>query len=123
MSKDTLVTNRDALRAKIFSEKVKHTVVLLDDGQSVEVRQSTVGQLLESIEKEDLQQRLIQMLIEACYVPGTDERVFDDADFDSLLAMPSGGVYQKLMDAVNEQLLEGSLKDAEKKGRGKTSTH
>ena len=96
--------SRDQLRSKIFSEKPKVLLIDLDDGQQVEVRQPTVGALLDVVGIEDLKTRMARMLITSCYVPGTNERLFEDADQDSLMQLPQSGVYQKLVDAVQANM-------------------
>lgn len=95
---------RDKLRSKVFSEKPKATLIDLDDGQQIEVRQPTVGLLLDVIGIEDLKHRMAQMLIMSCYVPGTEDRVFEDADRDNLMLLPQGGAYQRLVDAIQENM-------------------
>lgn len=107
--------SRDQLRSKIFSEKVKIDLITLDDGQEIEVRQPSVGLLLDVVGIENLKDRMTRMLIESCFVPGTNEKVFEDADRDSLMSLPqgSGGAYQKLIDAIQENMnLPGKVERA-----------
>jgi hypothetical protein len=105
---------RNALRAKVLNNKPTHKIVELDDGTKIEVRQTTVGQMLDAVSEENTKKRMATVLIESCYVPGTDEKVFEDADFEVLMGMPSGGVYQKLMDAINARDLPESMEAAKK---------
>ncbi len=42
------------------------------------------------------------MLVRYCYVPGTDERVFDPADVDAILAFPFGPDFVKIQEAITE---------------------
>lgn len=105
---------RNKLRAKVLSERLKSFTVTLEDGVQVEVRQTTVGQMLNTIEEQDLKKRMVRILIESCYVPETGEKLFDMEDADVLTDMPAGGYYQKLMDAVNERALPKLHEEAKK---------
>ena len=105
---------RDVLRAKVLGDKPKSNVVTLDDGVQVEVRQTTVGSMLDAINIEDSKQRMAQMLVISCYVPGTEDQLFEAADIDTILAMPSGGYYQKLIDAMNSFNPEKASAEAKK---------
>lgn len=95
--------SRDSIRTAIFAEKVSRSVVTLDNGAEVEVRDGNVGDMLDAISVDDVKKRVARLLINSCYVPGTEEKVFEEADFDSLMELPANGVYKKLMDAVNER--------------------
>lgn len=95
--------SRDELRKAIFSEKVESEVVELPNGQQIEVRDSSAGDMIDAVEVKDLKARMVRMLIMCCYVPGTDEKVFEDADKDSLMSLPSGGTYRKLIEAISKR--------------------
>jgi hypothetical protein len=107
-------TVRDAVRAKILGEKPGHSAVELDDGSVIEVRQLTVGQMLDTVNETDIKKRMARYLIECCFVPDSEDRVFEEADFDVLMTLPSGGSYQKLMDAINKMLLPVQVGEAKK---------
>jgi hypothetical protein len=118
----TAMTARDVLRSKILGQKSLSDIVELDDGVQIEIRQASVGQILDAMKTEDNKGRLLGILIDCCYVPGTDERVFDEADVESLASMPSGGYWQKLMDAINKQALPAKIEEAEKNSQETGST-
>ena len=60
------------------------------------------------------------MLTDYAYVPGTNEKVFEVEDIDSLKNLPFGAEFTRLMDKVNALLgikaeeVEKTIKDAEK---------
>jgi hypothetical protein len=112
-------TVRDGLRKKILDEKIRKIIVDLDDGVQVEVRQMSIGQMLDTVNDPDNKKRMANYLISCCFVPGTDDPIFEDSDFDVLMGLPAGGYYQKLMDAINAQLLPMELKEA---GKGSSGT-
>lgn len=105
---------RDSLRSHILSQKVTSKIVTLEDGFEVEIRQSTVGQMLDNMNLPDVQQRVLSMLIRSCYVPGTEELLFEEADIESLRELPSGGYWQALIDAANSLMLPAQIETAEK---------
>lgn len=106
-------STRDQIRAKILAEQVKRVTVTLD-GMDIEVRQMTVGNMLDSVSVEDRRQQMANYLIECCFVPGTDEHIFEAADLDVLMSMPAGGYYSRLMDEINKQTLGKQIEVAEK---------
>jgi len=105
---------RNQIRTRVLSEKLESSVIELDDGTKIEVRQTSVGQMLDTVNEADLKKRMARLLIDTCYVPSTDEKVFEEADFDVLMTLPSGGTYQKLIDAINKKMLPASLEEAGK---------
>ena len=80
--------NRDELRTKIFSAKVLKTEKVNLFGAEVEIRQPTLGDIIKTQGMEDRAAGIVYLLISYCYVPGTDEKVFDPADEKTLLGMP-----------------------------------
>jgi hypothetical protein len=106
--------DRKSIRDKILTQKGKAIIVRLDDGMEIEVRQLSVGQMIDSANEADTKKRMAAYLINCCFVPGTQERVFDNNDFDVLMGLPAGGYYQKLIDAINSQLLPEQLEEAGK---------
>lgn len=106
---------KDKIRAKVLSEKVTNVEVPLDDGQIIDVRDGSVGGMLDAVSVEDTKHRMARMLIHCCYVHGTDEKVFDEADFDVLMQLPAGGTYKKCMDVINERMNLSTRKEDAKK--------
>lgn len=99
---DQVVGKRDQIRAAFFGQKVQHRLVPLENGLQVEVRQPTVGNQLELAEAPDSKQRMARLLIGHCYVPGTDELIFGEADYAGILAAPAGGDYAALIEALTD---------------------
>lgn len=110
--------SRAELRAKIFGEKRKSRIVTLDDGLQIEVRQTTVGQMMQTVESEDRRERLVRLMVSSCFVPGTNEPLFEMGDVEVIMEMPSGGYYQKLLDAINEGSFERAIEEAKKTSGG-----
>jgi hypothetical protein len=94
---------RDKLRTALFSAVPKSILVPVGE-DTIEVRQPQVGDMLDSMAGDSQRHRIARMLINSCYVPGTSERVFEEADFDMLMSMPAGGMYADLMDAITKNI-------------------
>lgn len=110
------VKTRDAVRSSIFrSENLKpKSKVITFFGEEIEVRQPNVNTILDFRSSKDADQksRMVDMLITYCYVPETDERVFEEGDKDSLLSMPFGTDFTSLQMAMSE-LTDVKLVEAE----------
>ena len=75
------------------------------NGQDVEVRQPTVGQRSRILtaagggttgEIKDFSKLQIAAIMHCCYVPNTEEHIFEKADEATLMNMPSGGWVDEL---------------------------
>lgn len=118
-AKPKLASARDELRAKIFSAQPKSAPV--DDffGTTIELRQPTLQVALSQRQAAD-EERVYFMLTEYAYVPGTNQKLFDREDIESLKELPFGPEFTRLIDAVNSLLgikiaeVEASLQEAEK---------
>jgi hypothetical protein len=127
---------RDAIRSAVLSSPRsfrKKTLTVF--GEQIEVREPTVGSRAEITKRAihiervvdngdaDLSTTIDQLkwnlyaIIFCCYVPGTDEHVFEDTDFDALSGRPVGDLVE-LEDTVRE--LMNIEKDAEKKSSRQT---
>lgn len=84
------MSNLDEIRKTIFAGKHFKTRIVPFFDTEIELRQPTVGQLLNNKldEKENL--AVAQILIMYAYVPGTDQKVFEQADYDSIKELPAG---------------------------------
>lgn len=106
---------RKALRSALFNSKNKQlqsrTVEMF--GETIEIRQPTLAQITNMGKEDSKIPGLIRMLIEYCYVPGTDDKVFDKADAEQLASMPTGKWLTDVNKAVAE-LTGVDVKEAEK---------
>lgn len=109
------VTNRDSIRSQLFNSasKKRRSKKINMFGTEVEVRQPSVGQVLELQNSKDQKNTLVRMLIEYCYVPGTNEKVFEEGDQDQIMSWPVDDWFQQFNDAVTE-LASINVQEAEK---------
>ncbi len=114
----TVATTRDQIRDAIFAAKPKSEVITFF-GVKVEVRQPDLGAILEKREQGQ-QDQTFGMLLDYTFVPGTQDRVFDATDVDSIRLLPFGEDMQVFSRTVNNLLgldikaLEAEMNDATK---------
>jgi hypothetical protein len=106
--------DRKSIRDKVLTQKPRSVIVTLQDGMQIEVRQLTVGQTIDAANEQDTKKRMATYLALCCYVPGTNETLFDMNDIEALMNLPAGGYYQQLIEAVNTQLLPEQMEEAGK---------
>lgn len=110
---------RDEIRAAIFNQKAAVEPVVFF-GQKLELRQPELGTILD-MRQEGLEMNGMKMLTDFAFVPGTNEKVFEEADTESLRQLPFGPDVQRLMSAVAVLLgvsaegLDSLVKDALKR--------
>jgi hypothetical protein len=101
---------RDQIRAKTVAKQknFKHEIVKFDD-IDVEIRQPTVGDRASIIDsaatpdekapngvRVDLAKLQVSAVLACAFVPGSDEKAYDEADRPSMLAAPAGGWFDDL---------------------------
>lgn len=97
--------SRDELRAQIFSahNKVVDKKTVDFFGQKIELRQPTLADINSLKEDGDNNKSaVVQTLIRYAYMPGTEEKVFEDSDYDSFMSMPFGKDFTQVMEAFGE---------------------
>ena len=102
---------RDVIRsATVGSKKQFRKKTVKIEHIEIEVRQLTLEEsdnnVMEAIDmttqKVDALKLKLKSVIASCYVPGTNERVFEDTDYDSLKSTAYGGYVDTLWLAINE---------------------
>jgi len=96
----TMNLSRDSLRTKIFaSHKPSSIIVEFFDAQ-IEIRQPTLADIITARDAENQEASIIETLLRSAYVPGTDQRVFEDTDADALKNMPFGPDFIRVSQAL-----------------------
>ncbi len=91
---------RDALRERLMSaKKFKSEKIKLFD-EYVEIRQPSVGQILDAQSFEDQKKALVNILVNYCFVPGTEEKVFENTDEAGIMAWPVGQWFTDINEAI-----------------------
>lgn len=113
MSGDAELSSRDALRAKLLKSKQFRFEEIVLFGAKVEVRQPSVGAILDAQENPDRKAAIVDMLIGYCYVPGTKEKIFDEGDRAAILQWPFGEDMVRLSRTI-ENMTSIDIASAEK---------
>lgn len=92
--------SRDAIRAKIFAAKPLKREEMVLFGAKVEIRQPTLGVILEAQQKGDRKEALLDLLMDYCFVPGTDDKVFEPADVEGLKKLPMQSDITRLNEVI-----------------------
>lgn len=114
----TPAVTRDAIRSRIFSSKPKSKIINFY-GAQVEIRQPKLDVIL-NVDREDRRAQAFTMLTDFTYVPGTNEKVFEEADIDALRELPFGDDMTNYLEEIQGLLgiapkeVDKALKDAEK---------
>lgn len=107
--------SRDEIRAAILGAKpLRKTINAF--GIQVDIVQPPAGEVMQQRDKEQV---VAWMIINYCFVPGTDEKVFDAADVDGLMSVPFNQDYvdisKEITSMVNiEEVMKGQGKDSAK---------
>lgn len=97
-----MATIRDELRAKIFAAHERKFLNVMFMGAEIEIRQPKLGDIINAREEENRQAALIKTLVTYAFVPGTDEKVFEEADADALLELPFGNDFLEVNKAIEK---------------------
>ena len=93
---------RDTIRGKIFEARELKKIQLTFFGAEIEMRQMKLADILKAQNTEDRESAIIDMLVEYCYVPDTEERVFDISDAEALKQLPFDANFQRASKAMEE---------------------
>lgn len=107
------IARRDAMRSTIFASRNVESELVTLAGEEIEIRTPSLGAVLDSREESSTKRMMARMIINYCYVPGTDQQLFESADMEMLLNMPFNREFVKLNEAI--QRLTGINVDAEVK--------
>jgi len=94
--------DRKSVRANIFARKELRKKVINFFGEEIELRQPQLGDIISARENDDRQAAVIETLIKYAFIPGTEEKVFEDADADSFKTMPFGADFLRINQALEE---------------------
>ncbi len=115
----TTTPSRDELRTQLLGnmkDKVK-TKRLTIFGTDIELRQPTLGAIMEAQALEDPKKQAALMIIRYACIPATTTLIFEEGDEESILEWPYGDDLRKLQGAivelsgVNIDLATGELRE------------
>lgn len=91
---------RDQMRSKLLKTHKPNSRLITLFGVEVELRQPKLSDVMRASETEDAAERAADMIVRYAYVPGTDERVFEEQDKDTIMGWPFGGDFVELQKAL-----------------------
>ena len=94
--------SRDEMRTAIFASKDIAVKVFTFFGVEVELHQPKLVDIINAAENPNSKSALLNALIRDAYVPGTTQRLFDDTDLESLMQLPFGEDFNRLVKALGE---------------------
>jgi hypothetical protein len=106
---------RDQIRQAILDSKPETEKVVFN-GVLVELHQPSLEELLNvrAGAEDDNKRAVVSMIITYCYVPGTNMKVFEETDYDSLLSVPFGKGMSTLLEGFTK-LTGVDVTDADKR--------
>jgi hypothetical protein len=108
------MSDRKSIRDKIFSAKPESQLIEAF-GTTFELRQPSLAVVLDTQQKEDRKEQVAAMLVQFAYVPGTNEKVFEEGDLDEIINLPFNSDMQKIQNAIAD-LTGAVVTDATKSG-------
>jgi hypothetical protein len=99
-----MTTARDELRQRILASRKPKSELVSFFGDSIELRQPTLHDILKirQASEDERNAAIINTLVDYAYVPGTDEKLFEEADADAFLAMPFGADFQRVTEVLSK---------------------
>lgn len=100
---------RDKIRAATVGAKKRYASEIVKySGVDIEVRQASIRDKAEYLQKSvdpktnqtDFSRLLGYAVIASCYVPGTNDKVFDETDYEAIVSGYSGEFGEKVWEAV-----------------------
>ena len=107
------VKTQDQVRSAILSNKKFKSELITMFGAEVEIRQPNIGQVLSARDEEDNRKAIVNLMVQYCYVPGTNEKVFTPEDFNEIMGLPVGKWFSDMNDAII-RLTDIDIESAEK---------
>lgn len=122
------MTTRDDIRAKVFAKKDLKSKTLDFFGTQIELRQPKLSDILQAQQEAANQQEdgissaVVNILLQYAYVPGTSEKVFEEADKAALLELPFDENLIGVTEALEELTKVNFTKPSEDSQVDQTST-
>lgn len=93
---------KDQLRSKILATKTPKSKIIDFMGEKIEIRQPTLKDIVEAQESGAGKNAIITALVSYAYIPGTNEKLFETEDTESLMELPFGKDFMNVSKAIEE---------------------
>lgn len=101
-NENPVVDIRAKLRGDIFKTKPLKSKKVDFFGTEIELRQPSLGAIINAQDNENRQSAVIEALIQYAFVPDTDIKLFEDGDAESFKSMPFGADFLRISNALGE---------------------
>lgn len=99
---DTTLSVRDRIRAATLKSRLPKSKQIMFFGELIEIRQPRLADVMKAQDADSREDGVIHTLINNAYVPGTNDRVYEDADIETLKQLPFGGDFVAVAEALQE---------------------
>lgn len=94
---------RDEIRAVLLGKTPKAKSVAIEVyGVKLSLKQPRFGDIMTAREEPNPAKRAVELIIQYAYVPGSEDRVFEDTDMEMILRWPFGEDLVRLQNAIAE---------------------
>lgn len=117
------MSNKSDIRSAIFSSSSFKKKTIEYNGVEIEVRQPSIAvrneitdrcfESLGEARKFNTHTYQVSMIIELCYVPGTNEKIFEKTDFEAISNCATNSYADDLLNAIQD-FAEVNIQDAKK---------
>lgn len=115
------LSTRERMRANILGAKAQSELVIVF-GEELELRQPSLGVIM-AAKTEGTTNQVTTMMTGYAYIPGTNEKVFEEGDADAIMELPMGPDMKRFLDAMNKLLgVEVDAKELEAKISDRTKS-
>lgn len=94
---------RDEIRSILLGKTPKAKSVEIEVyGVKLSLKQPRFGDIMTAREEQNPAKRAVELITQYAYVPGTEDRVFEDSDMEMILRWPFGEDLVRLQNAIAE---------------------
>jgi len=94
---------RDQLRSGLLGNNIKaKSKVITVFGFEMELKQPTFGDIMDARQIEDTKVQAAHLIINYAYIPGTNERIFEEGDMDAILGWPFSADLMLLQQTIGD---------------------
>lgn len=98
-----IILTREQIRAAMFSDvNAKPKVINYEFlSQKLEWRCPTLKEMQEARDAAENENLMVRLIINHSYIPGTEEKVFEDGDYKTIMNMPLSGSFNEAVQAIS----------------------
>lgn len=104
-AKPMIILTREQIRAAMFADVNSQPKSVLYEflGQKLEWRCPSILEMQEQRDQEG-RNLMVSLIVGYSFIPGTEEKVFVDGDYDTIIQMPMSGSFQEAVTKISETI-------------------